>query len=141
MTTATAAPSPLRSATDAYRALAAQIAQGGGQRGAERQHKLGRLTARERLDRLVDKGGSIFECGLLAAWNMYTEYGGAPAAGVVTAIAPVGGRLCMVIANDATVKAGAFFPMTCKKIIRAQMIAERARLPLIYLVDSAGVFL
>lgn len=141
MTTATAAPSPLRSATDEYRVLAAQIAQGGGPRGAERQHKLGRLTARERLDRLVDKGGSIFECGLLAAWNMYTEYGGAPAAGVVTAIAPVGGRLCMVIANDATVKAGAFFPMTCKKIIRAQMIAERARLPLIYLVDSAGVFL
>ena len=117
------------------------IQQGGGSRGIERQHKLGRLTARERLDTLVDKGSPIFECGLFAGWNMYTEYGGAPGAGVVTAIATVGGKLSMIIANDATVKAGAFFPMTCKKIIRAQTIAHRARLPLLYLVDSAGVFL
>ncbi|MFO0872625.1 MAG: carboxyl transferase domain-containing protein [Phycisphaerales bacterium] len=135
----------LRSATDAYLALAETIRQGGGPKGIERQHRHGRLTARERIDLLVDAapGGAttLFECGLLAAWNMYAEHGGAPAAGVVTAVGLVGGRLCMIIANDATVKAGAFFPMTCKKIIRAQTIAERARLPLIYLVDSAGVYL
>ena len=81
------------------------------------------------------------ELGMWAAWGMYGEYGGAPGAGVVTAIGQVSGRLSMIIANDATVKAGAFFPMTCKKIIRAQMIAQQAHLPLIYLVDSAGVFL
>jgi acetyl-CoA carboxylase carboxyltransferase component len=115
------------------------ICEGGGEKGIERQHRLGRLTARERLDRLMDAGAPMFELGLFAAWNMYAEQGGAPAAGVVTAIGTVGGKLCMIIANDATVKAGAFFPMTCKKIIRAQMIAERARLPLLYLVDSAGV--
>lgn len=96
---------------------------------------------RERLDLLLDPGTQTMECGLLAAWEMYREYGGAPAAGVVTTIGQVDGRICMIIANDATVKAGAFFPMTCKKIIRAQTMAQRARLPLIYLVDSAGVFL
>ena len=114
---------------------------GGGSRGIERQHHHGRLTARERIEKLIDTGLGQFECGMYAGWNMYLEYGGAPAAGVVTTIAPVGGKLCMIIANDATVKAGAFFPMTCKKIIRAQMIAQRSRLPLLYLVDSAGVFL
>jgi acetyl-CoA carboxylase carboxyltransferase component len=131
----------LREAVEQSRADAALICEGGGRKGAERQHHHGRLTARERIDRLADAGSRPFECGLYAGWRMYTEYGGAPAAGVVTAIAPVGGKLCMIIANDATVKAGAFFPMTCKKIIRAQVIAERARLPLLYLVDSAGVFL
>ena len=120
---------------------AARIEQGGGPSGVERQHRHGRLTARERIALLVDKGTEFMELGLFAAWNMYREYGGAPAAGVVTGIGSVQGRQCMVIANDATVKAGAFFPMTCKKIIRAQVIAERARLPLLYLVDSAGVFL
>ena len=120
---------------------AARIEQGGGSSGVERQHRHGRLTARERIALLVDKGTEFMELGLFAAWNMYREYGGAPAAGVVTGIGAVQGRQCMVIANDATVKAGAFFPMTCKKIIRAQVIAERARLPLLYLVDSAGVFL
>ncbi len=137
MTTA----SPLRSATHEFVALAAKLEQGGGPSGAERQHRHGRLTARERLERLFDQSTPTLECGLLSAWNMYREYGGAPAAGVVTTIGSVDGRLCMVVANDATVKAGAFFPMTCKKIIRAQWIAERARLPLLYLVDSAGVFL
>lgn len=131
----------LRSTTADFLAEADTIRKGGGARGIERQHNLDRLTARERLARLVDKGSPIFECGLYAAWNMYSEYGGAPSAGVITAIATVGGKLCMIIANDATVKAGAFFPMTCKKIIRAQTIAHRARLPLLYLVDSAGVFL
>src|SRR5690606_39187943 len=121
------------------------IEQGGGPAAIERQHEKGRLTARERIDLLVDQPrrgrGRFVELGLFAAWNMYQEYGGAPAAGVVTGVGPVGGKLCMIIANDATVKAGAFFPMTCKKIIRAQVIAEMARMPLLYLVDSAGVFL
>ena len=134
-------PRDLRGITDAWIEEAATIREGGGERGVERQHGLDRLTARERLAILADTGAPIFECGLYAGWNMYTEYGGAPAAGVVTAITTVGGKLCMIIANDATVKAGAFFPMTCKKILRAQSIAERARLPLLYLVDSAGVFL
>ncbi|MDG2291750.1 MAG: acyl-CoA carboxylase subunit beta [Phycisphaerales bacterium] len=131
----------LRSVTVDFLSEAEAIREGGGTRGIERQHKLNRLTARERLDLLVDKDSPVFECGLYAAWNMYADYGGAPGAGVVTAIATVGGKRCMIIANDATVKAGAFFPMTCKKIIRAQTIAHRARLPLLYLVDSAGVFL
>ncbi len=121
--------------------LAEQIKLGGGARGIERQHRHDRLTARERIELLIDKGTPHFECGLFVALNMYEEYGGAPSASVITTIAQVGGKHCMVIANDATVKAGAFFPMTCKKIIRAQTIAQRARLPLLYLVDSAGVFL
>jgi acetyl-CoA carboxylase carboxyltransferase component len=138
----TQAPSSsLRDATAAHLAEAARIEQGGGPSGAERQHRHGRLTARERIDLLLDKGSPRLECGLFAAWNMYREYGGAPGAGVVTVLGVVEGRPCMVVANDATVKAGAFFPMTCKKIIRAQVVAQRARLPLIYLVDSAGVFL
>src|SRR6476646_10069210 len=118
----------------------ATIRLGGGPKAIERQHEKGRLTARERISRLVDDG-SWFELGLWAAWNMYTEWGGAPSAGVVTGVATVAGRRVMVIANDATVKAGAFFPMTCKKVLRAQRIAHENRLPLVYLVDSAGVFL
>lgn len=131
----------LRAATAAWLVDTARAEQGGGPAGAERQHRHGRLTARERIDRLVDPGAPRLECGVLSAWRMYREYGGAPAAGVVTVLSVVAGKPAMIIANDATVKAGAFFPMTCKKIIRAQIIAERARLPLIYLVDSAGVFL
>ena len=131
----------LRTATDEFLALAATLEQGGGPSGIERQHRHGRLTARERIALLLDPETPSMELGLLAAWNMYREYGGAPGAGVVTTVGEVDGRLCMVIANDATVKAGAFFPMTCKKILRAQEIAQRARLPLLYLVDSAGVFL
>jgi 3-methylcrotonyl-CoA carboxylase beta subunit len=131
----------LRGAVHAAKAHADKIEQGGGASGIERQHRHGRLTARERIARLIDPGSDLFEVGLFAAWHMYKEYGGAPSAGVVTTVGMVDGRLSMIIANDATVKAGAFFPMTCKKIIRAQVIAERARMPLIYLVDSAGVFL
>ena len=131
----------LRTDTEQLLTEAEVIRHGGGEKGVDRQHRNGRLTARERIDLLVDPGSHLFECGLFAAWNMYLEYGGAPGASVVTTIAPVGGRLSMIVANDATVKAGAFFPMTCKKIIRAQTIAQRSRLPLIYLVDSAGVFL
>ena len=118
-----------------------QIRQGGGPKAIERQHAKGRKTARERIALLCDPRDSFFELGLWAAWNMYQDWGGAPAAGVVTGIGRVSNQLTMIIANDATVKAGAFFPMTCKKVLRAQKIALENRLPLIYLVDSAGVFL
>ncbi len=117
------------------------IRTGGGAKAVERQHAKGRLTARERIARLIDPGADFFELGLWAAWGMYRDWGGAPSAGVVTGIGPVEGRTVMVVANDATVKAGAFFPMTCKKTLRAQRIALENRLPLVYLVDSAGVFL
>ncbi|HUJ40360.1 MAG TPA: acyl-CoA carboxylase subunit beta [Candidatus Acidoferrales bacterium] len=118
-----------------------QIRQGGGAAAIESQHKKKRLTARERLARLADAGTPFFELGIYAAYEMYEEWGGAPAAGTLTGLARVAGRLVMVIANDATVKAGAFFPMTAKKVIRAQNIAMENRIPTIYLVDSAGVFL
>lgn len=114
---------------------------GGGQKAIERQHEKGRLTARERIAKLIDSPADWFELGLWAAWKMYAEWGGAPSAGVVTGVGVVSGRRVMIIANDATVKAGAFFPMTCKKVLRAQRIALENRLPLVYLVDSAGVFL
>src|SRR5437660_9868760 len=117
------------------------IRQGGGAKAIDRQHAKGRLTARERIARLLDPGADFFELGLWAAWGMYREWGGAPSAGVITGVGTVEGRAVMVIANDATVKAGAFFPMTCKKVLRAQRIALDNRLPLVYLVDSAGVFL
>lgn len=158
----------LRALTADYMATETHLRQGGGAKAIERQHEKGRLTARERIALLVDRPSGIGhqasdksspsasssplpnahcplpsfqELGLWAAHHMYKEHGGAPAAGVVTGIGMIHGRPHMVIANDATVKAGAFFPMTCKKIIRAQTIAMMARLPLIYLVDSAGVFL
>ena len=117
------------------------IRQGGGAKAAEAQHSKGRLTVRERLSLLLDKDSSFLELGLWAAHGMYADYGGAPAAGVVTGIGRVSGRLSMIIANDATVKAGAFFPMTAKKVLRAQTIATENRIPTLYLVDSAGVFL
>jgi len=123
------------------RAEEASIRLGGGAKAAEAQHAKGRLTARERLDLLLDEGPEFLELGLWAARGMYAEYGGAPGAGVVTGIGRVSGRLCMIIANDATVKAGAFFPMTAKKVLRAQTIALENRIPTLYLVDSAGVFL
>ena len=117
------------------------IAQGGGDKAIESQHKKGRLTARERIALLIDPGTEFFEIGGFAAWGMYEEWGGAPSAGVVTGLARVQGRLVMLIVNDATVKAGAFFPITAKKVIRAQNIAIENHIPTIYLVDSAGVFL
>ncbi|HSQ55596.1 MAG TPA: acyl-CoA carboxylase subunit beta [Gemmata sp.] len=119
----------------------ARIRLGGGAKAIQRQHEKGRLTARERIAKLIDPKSELLELGLWAAWGMYAEWGGAPSAGVVTGIGIVSGREAMIIANDATVKAGAFFPMTCKKVLRAQRIAMENRLPLIYLVDSAGVFL
>src|SRR6266702_2062925 len=114
---------------------------GGGAKAAEAQRAKGRLTVRERLKLLLDPQTELLELGLWAAHNMYAEYGGAPGAGVVTGLGRVCGRLCMIIANDATVKAGAFFPMTAKKVLRAQTIALENRIPTLYLVDSAGVFL
>ena len=117
-----------------------KICEGGGAKAVESQHNKERKTARERIDLLVD-AGSFFELGLFAAYGMYEEWGGAPAAGVITGLARIETRLVMIIANDATVKAGAFFPMTSKKVIRAQNIAIENRIPTIYLVDSAGVFL
>lgn len=118
-----------------------EIRLGGGAKAAEAQKAKGRLTVRERLALLLDEGNEFLELGLWAAHGMYGEYGGAPAAGVVTGLGRVSGRLCMIVANDATVKAGAFFPMTAKKVLRAQTIALENRIPTLYLVDSAGVFL
>ncbi|HEX7696303.1 MAG TPA: acyl-CoA carboxylase subunit beta [Candidatus Acidoferrum sp.] len=118
-----------------------RIRQGGGAKAIESQHKKGRLTARERIAKLIDPGSQFFELGIYAAFEMYEEWGGAPCAGTITGLAKVRGRTFMLIANDATVKAGAFFPMTAKKVIRAQNIAIENRIPTIYLVDSAGVFL
>jgi len=117
------------------------LQQGGGANAIESQHKKNRLTARERVAKLIDPKSRFFELSLYAAYGMYEEWGGAPAAGVITALARVCGRLVLIVANDATVKAGAFFPMTAKKVIRAQNIAIENRIPTIYLVDSAGVFL
>jgi len=117
-----------------------RIREGGGPKAIENQHSKGRLTARERINLLVDPG-TFFEIGAFAAHGMYEEWGGAPAAGVITGLGRIHSRLVMIIANDATVKAGAFFPMTSKKVIRAQNIAIDNRVPTIYLVDSAGVFL
>ena len=131
----------LRTLTAELLAQEAQIRQGGGSAAIERQHAKGRKTARERIAGLFDAGSSSLELGLWSAHEMYQEWGGAPGAGVVTVIGSVAGRRVMVIANDATVKAGACFPLTIKKILRAQTIAGQNRLPLIYLVDSSGVFL
>jgi len=117
-----------------------KIREGGGPKAIESQHAKGRLTARERINLLADPG-TFFELGLYAAHGMYEEWGGAPAAGVITGLARVHTRMVMLIVNDATVKAGAFFPMTSKKVIRAQNIAIENHIPTIYLVDSAGVFL
>src|SRR6476619_1243090 len=118
-----------------------QIRQGGGEKAIESQHAKKRLTARERINLLIDRDTEFFELGLYAAYEMYEEWGGAPSAGVVTGLGRVHGLLFMLIVNDATVKAGAFFPMTAKKVIRAQNIAIDNRIPTMYLVDSAGVFL
>ena len=130
-----------RAAAEALAADRVQIQQGGGAAAAERQHAKNRLTARERVDLLLDEGAEFDELMTFAGYRMYQDEGGAPAGGVITGIGKVAGRDWMVIANDATVKAGAFFPITAKKVIRAQTIAMENRLPTIYLVDSAGVYL
>jgi 3-methylcrotonyl-CoA carboxylase beta subunit len=133
---------------DAYKMLISEvnnrlekIYQGGGVKKIAKQHEKGKLTARERIDHLIDKNSNFLEIGAFAGYEMYKEYGGCPAGGVVTGIGYIKGRQCMIVANDATVKAGAWFPITGKKNLRAQEIAIENRLPTIYLVDSAGVFL
>jgi acetyl-CoA carboxylase carboxyltransferase component len=118
-----------------------QIAEGGGRSAIDRQHEKGRLTARERIAQLIDPESEFLELASYAAFQMYAEWGGAPAAGVVTGVGKVCGRHFMIIANDATVKAGSFFPMTAKKVLRAQQVALENHIPTIYLVDSAGIFL
>ncbi|MEP0846233.1 MAG: acyl-CoA carboxylase subunit beta [Phycisphaerae bacterium] len=168
---ASAAAAELQRLLDEFRVAEARIRGGGGPRGVERQHRHGRLTARERIELLCDgshagtkhrsgeaargAGASaassvhlsvpsshgFFELGLWAAYEMYPEVGGVPAAGVVVGLGRVMGRLCVIVANDATVKAGAFFPATCKKVLRAQRFALENKLPILYLVDSAGVYL
>ncbi len=121
--------------------LGEEVQLGGGKKNIEKQHEKGKLTARERIAKLIDPGTSLLEIGLFTAHGMYADEGGAPSAGVVVGIARVSGKLCVIVANDATVKAGAWFPMTCKKNLRAQEISIENHLPIIYLVDSAGVYL
>lgn len=114
---------------------------GGGQKKIDKQHKQGKLLARERIDYLIDDDSQFMEIGAIAGYGMYEEHGGCPAAGVIVGLARVANRLCVIVANDATVKAGAWFPITGKKNLRAQEIAMENKLPIIYLVDSAGVYL
>ena len=143
---------PLREAYDArvayHRRLlegleqqAAEIRRGGGEKAVAREHSRGKLTARERVAALVDEGSEFREVGLFVGRGMYEEEGGCPAGGTVMGLGRVAGQLCMIVANDATVKAGAWFPITAKKNLRAQEIALENRVPIVYLVDSAGVFL
>lgn len=131
----------LRELTDDFLAQESVLRQGGGPSGHKRQQKLGRLPVRERLDRLLDPDRPFLELGLWSAWEMYQEWGSVPAAGVVTGIGWIQGRPCVVGAHDATVKAGAMFPQSVKKLLRCQRVAMQTRLPVVYLVDSAGVFL
>nr|WP_200800397.1 acyl-CoA carboxylase subunit beta [Algoriphagus halophilus] len=126
---------------DQLKSKTEQVKLGGGAKRIEKEHAKGKLTARERIDYLVDAGSEFLEVGAFAADGMYLEEGGCPSAGVVTGIGYVQGRMVVIVANDATVKAGAWFPMTAKKNLRAQEIAMENHLPIIYLVDSAGVFL
>src|SRR5499427_9486824 len=117
----------------------AQVARGGGEKALEKHRSRGKLTARERVDRLLDPDSAFLELSSLAAWDVYE--GQAPAAGIVTGIGVIEGRECVIVANDATVKGGTYFPLTVKKHLRAQEVAEQNRLPCIYLVDSGGAFL
>src|SRR6266480_4785465 len=141
MSSRSAKAETMRDRCGKIRAEEEQLREGGGKAGQAPQHKLGRLVARERIARLLDTDAQFFEIGLWAAYKMYEQWGRVPAAGAVAGIGNVANVPCMIVANDATVKAGAFFPQTAKKLIRAQRIAFENNLPLIYLVDSAGVFL
>jgi acetyl-CoA carboxylase carboxyltransferase component len=131
----------MRQLVDQLRQRLVKVRAGGGKKSTEKQKNQGKLLARERIEYLTDTGKPFIEIGALAAEGMYEEYGGCPSAGVVCGIGYVSGKQCVIVANDATVKAGAWFPMTGKKNLRAQEIAMENRLPIIYLVDSAGVFL
>jgi 3-methylcrotonyl-CoA carboxylase beta subunit len=132
-----APPSRLRELTEEYRALADRLREGGGAEKIQRQHDQGKLTARERVQRLCDRDAPWLELGLLVAWDRYD--GQAPGAGVITGVGQVAGREVVIVANDATVKAGSWWPETITKMLRAQEVAMRQRIPIIYLVDSAGV--
>ena len=118
-----------------------KIKQGGGKSRLKRLSEQGKLSARERINKLVDNPDDVYEVGILAAEKMYVEYGGCPSAGVVVVIGHISKKRCVIVANDSTVKAGAWFPMTAKKNLRAQEIAMENKIPIIYLVDSAGIFL
>ena len=133
--------SPILTLLDELNQRTAQTQLGGGQKKIDDQHRKGKLTARERIDYLVDTEKPFVEIGLFTGEGMYAEHGGCPSGGVVVGIGYVSGRQCVIVANDATVKAGAWFPITAKKNLRAQEIAMENRLPIIYLVDSAGVYL
>jgi len=137
MTTSSQRPSRLRELTDQYCVLAARLEQGGGPKRVARMHERGQLAPRERVDALRDPDAPWFELGLLAAYDQYD--GQAPAAGVITGVGQVAGRDCVIVANDATVKAGSWWPETITKMLRAQEVAMRERIPIVYLVDSAGV--
>ena len=133
---------------DAFKLLVSEMKQkiniielGGGKKNIDKQHKKGKLTARERLEKILDIDCNYLELGIFAADGLYKEFGGCPAAGVIVVIGEIHGRMCVVVANDSTVKAGAWFPMTAKKNLRAQEICLANNIPIIYLVDSAGVFL
>lgn len=119
----------------------AKVKEGGGKKALEKLHSQGKLSARERIEYLLDKDKDFIEIGAFAGEDMYPEHGGCPSGGVVVVIGYVSGKQCVIVANDATVKAGAWFPITGKKNLRAQEISIENRLPIIYLVDSAGVFL
>ena len=131
----------MRQLVDALKHRQSKIAEGGGAKNAAKQKEQGKMLARERIEYLIDKNTDFFEIGAFVAEDMYAEYGGCPAAGVVAGVGYVSGKQCVIVANDATVKAGAWFPMSGKKNLRLQEIAMENRLPIIYLVDSAGVFL
>lgn len=133
--------SQIRERTRALLVQEEELRQGGGAEGVARQRRLGRMTARERIAALFDDEGEFFELGLWSAYGMYPEWGSVPAAGVIGGIGRVEDRPCLVVANDATVKAGSMFPQSVKKVLRLQRIAWLFRLPVVYLVDSAGVFL
>ena len=134
-----AAPRPMEALVGEVRERTALVARGGGEKALEKHRSRGKLPARERVDRLLDPGSAFLELGALAAWDMYE--GQAPSAGIVTGIGVIEGRECVIVANDATVKGGTYFPLTVKKHLRAQEVAEQNGLPCIYLVDSGGAFL
>src|SRR5436309_7358778 len=129
----------MQALVDELRGRTAEAAGGGGERAVARHRARGKLLARERIDRLIDPGTAFLELNALAAWEVYENQ--APSAGIVTGIGVVEGRECVIVANDATVKGGTYFPLTVKKHLRAQEVAEQNRLPCIYLVDSGGAFL
>lgn len=132
---------PLKEIIEEIESTESEIKKGGGEKRIKKQHDKGKLTARERVEKLIDEDSTFYELGLWAGYELYPEEGGCPAGGVITGIGQISGQNCMIVANDATVKAGSWFPITAKKNLRAQEIAIENHIPIIYLVDSAGVYL